>query len=90
MCPCVSSFELRKLHSWVLEDSEQDFAALVDANETLSRRVNNLGRQSLSVLDQSLFNDLQHLIWATAHVGKIVQYLSQLIQFKVSVETLID
>ena len=62
MCVSVSGFELRKLHSWVLEDSEQDFAALIDANETLSRSVNNLGSQSLSVLDQSLFNDLQYLI----------------------------
>ena len=67
---------MRKLHSGILENTEKDLAAFVDPEEALSGDINNLRSECLSMLDQSLLNDLEHLVGATTDIRQVVQYLS--------------
>ena len=81
---------MRELDRGVLKDTEEDLAALVDSEEALSGNINNLGSQSLSVLDQGLLDDLQEFVGAAAHIRKVVEDLSELIEAEVSMKALID
>ena len=42
------------------------------------------------MLDKCLLNDFEHLVRSAAYIREIVQYLSELIELKVSVKALID
>ncbi len=78
------------MNGGIFEDAEQDFAALVDSEEALSRVLNNFGSEGLSVLDKGLLDDFEHLIGATPNIGEKVEHLSQLLQGEVSVKALVD
>lgn len=84
------SFESGQLHGGVVEHAEQNLASLVDPKEALPRVVNDFGGESFSVLDQSLFDDFQHLVGASADCSEVVEHFSELLQIEVSVQALVN
>ena len=71
---------MRELDRGVLNNTEEVLAALVDSQEALSGNINNLGSQSLSLLDQGLLDDIQEFVGAAPHIGKVVEDLCELIE----------
>lgn len=85
-----SCFESRELDGGVLEHAEEDLASLVDPEEALAGILHDLRGESLSMLDESLFDDFEHLIGAAAHVCQVIENLCQLKQIKIPVKALIN
>ena len=84
------SFEGWKLCIRVFKYSMQDLASLVELFKPDLGTLNCLRSQSLSVFDECLFNELHHIVTATADSGKKVDELSHLLEGVISIEAFVD
>ena len=84
------SFEGWKLCIRVFKYSMQDLASLVELFKPDLGTLNCLRSQSLSVFDECLFNELHHIITATADSGKKIDELAHLLEGVISIEAFID
>ena len=78
-----------QLYCWVFQDSEEDFAALVELLEASSDLLDELGVQRLPVLDERLLDQLQQLVRPPPHFPHRVQHQTQVLHTEVAVQPLI-
>ena len=84
------SFEGWKLCIRVFKYSMQDLASLVELFKPDLGTLNCLRSQSLSVFDECLFNELHHIVTATADSGKKIDKLAHLLEGVISIEAFVD